>query len=308
MPQCLLGDSGRLKQVLLNLIGNAIKFTQRGEITVSAAVAESERNQAVLKICVADTGVGIPREQQQIIFEAFQQADTSTTRRFGGTGLGLAISARLISLMGGKIWVESEPGQGARFYCTVVFGRVARIGVNPGVISGGDPASRNFANGRHSTNGKSNHASSPGLDVKRLDVKTSRLKILLAEDNIINQKLAVRLLEKQGHEVVVAGDGKEALEKFDQSFFDLVLMDVQMPEMDGLMATSMIRMREQGTSRHTPIVALTAHAMKGDRERCLAAGMDGYIAKPINVQQLFQTIDQILSNMQENTATLQSAD
>jgi signal transduction histidine kinase/ligand-binding sensor domain-containing protein/CheY-like chemotaxis protein len=314
MPQCLLGDSGRLKQVLLNLIGNAIKFTQRGEITVSAEMTERETTQAVLKICVADTGVGIPQEQQEIIFEAFHQADSSTTRRFGGTGLGLAISARLVSLMGGRIWVESEPGRGARFYCTVVFnlpsapalvasGRVARIEVNPHVISADDPVSRSFANGLHSTNGKSNYASSPGLDVKM-----SRLKILLAEDNIINQKVAVRLLEKQGHEVVVAGDGKEALEKFDQSFFDLILMDVQMPEIDGLMATTMIRTREQETSRHTPIIALTAHAMKGDRERCLAAGMDGYIAKPINVQQLFQTIDQILSNMQENIATLQSGD
>jgi CheY-like chemotaxis protein len=310
MPKCLVGDSSRLKQVLLNLIGNAIKFTQQGEITISAEMAEhdSASNEAVLKICVADTGIGIPREQQEIIFEAFHQADTSATRRFGGTGLGLAISARLVSLMGGKIWVESEPGKGAKFYCTVtckvpssavaIASPMAKIEGNPDVISGGDLNGLSFQNGLHSGNGKSSHAPHP----------PSRLRILLAEDNVINQKLAVRLLEKQGHEVIVAGDGKEALEKLDQSVFDLVLMDVQMPEVDGLKATERIRTREQGTSQHIPIIALTAHAMKGDRERCLDAGMDGYIAKPIHTQLLFETIDQVLTNLQAGTATLQSGD
>ncbi len=307
MPKCLVGDSSRLKQVLLNLISNAIKFTQQGEITISAE-HDSAGNEAVLKICVADTGIGIPREQQEIIFEAFHQADTSATRRFGGTGLGLAISARLVSLMGGKIWVESEAGKGAKFYCTVtckvpssavvIASPMAKIEGNPDVISGGDLNGLSFQNGLHSGNGKSSHAPHP----------PSRLRILLAEDNVINQKLAVRLLEKQGHEVIVAGDGKEALEKLDQSVFDLVLMDVQMPEVDGLKATEMIRTREQGTSQHIPIIALTAHAMKGDRERCLDAGMDGYIAKPINPQQLFETIDQVLTNLQAGTATLQSGD
>ena len=180
-------------------------------------------------------------------------------------------------------------------------GPMARIESTPDLIPGDDRASRGLENEAGYGNGKSSHAPGP-----EASMKMSRLKILLAEDNIINQKLAIKLLEKEGHDVVVANDGQEALERFDGSAFDLILMDVQMPGVDGLMATSMIRMREQATSGHTAIIALTAHAMKGDRERCLEAGMDGYITKPIDSKKLFNTISEVLLNLYENTKMLQS--
>jgi signal transduction histidine kinase/ligand-binding sensor domain-containing protein/CheY-like chemotaxis protein len=291
MPECVLGDAGRLKQLLINLVGNAIKFTSQGEIIVSAEVAERRSNEIELKICVQDTGIGIPLAQQKSIFGAFCQADNSTTRKFGGTGLGLAISSRLIALMGGRIWVESEEGKGSSFYCTVVF-RLPAIRPLP------KPESL-FVTSTILPSVETQ----PAIDVVRTNNSANSLlqllKILLVEDNIINQKLAVRLLQNSGHEVVVANHGKECLEKLDQGAFDLVLMDVQMPEMDGLTATSIIRAREQGTSQHIPVIALTAHAMKGDRERCLAAGMDGYIAKPINSHDLLQTISKVLSELNQ---------
>lgn len=306
VPKCLVGDPRRLKQVLLNLIGNAIKFTHRGEIIVSAETAKLEGGSATLQLCVADTGVGIAREQQELIFEAFQQADTSFTRKFGGTGLGLAITARLVALMGGRIWVESEPGQGARFYCTVTcklpyrssgmaLSALTPSGMTPSSISSKTSTLEKADTLLDSTNRRDSEAA----------MGSACLKILLAEDNVINQKLAVKLLERKGHQVVVAGDGREALEKLDQSTFDLILMDVQMPELDGLQTTMEIRRREQKTLEHIPIIALTAHAMKGDRERCLEAGMDDYISKPINPQVLYQTIEMTVAKSAQRSVALE---
>ncbi|HEV3040250.1 MAG TPA: two-component regulator propeller domain-containing protein [Candidatus Angelobacter sp.] len=312
LPQSLVGDPGRLKQVLLNLVGNAIKFTPSGDVLISAETANIERDEAQLKFCIADTGIGIAREQHELIFEAFRQVDNSSTRKFGGTGLGLAIAARLVSLMRGEIWVESEPGRGARFYCTATFrlpsaasngmysDRTTQKTDNPNLISPGISAYSSIEKMHSDT-----RECGPGLHHRRASTP-SRLRILLAEDNVINQKLAVKLLERQGHQVFVAGDGNEALEMLAQSIFDVVLMDVQMPELDGLQATAIIRQREQETSGHIPIIALTAHAMKGDRERCLEAGMDDYIAKPINPQLLYQTIDQTVLRLERNAATLPS--
>jgi signal transduction histidine kinase/ActR/RegA family two-component response regulator/streptogramin lyase len=279
IPEWVEGDPARLKQVLVNLVGNALKFTDQGKIIISVDLQNRSDDQIALKICVADTGIGIPLEHQQTIFKAFHQADTSSTRRFGGTGLGLAISSHLISLMGGQIWLESTPGVGSRFYFTVLF-KVA-------VAQGSDEDSLAGSALHHSP--------------------LPPLRILLAEDNVINQKLAVRLLENHGHEVVVAQNGKEALDYLEQSPFDLVLMDVQMPEMDGYRATSLIRRQEQNSLGHVPVIAMTAHAMKGDRERCLEAGMDGYVAKPINSAVLFQTIRTVLLELNSSSAAINQA-
>jgi signal transduction histidine kinase/ligand-binding sensor domain-containing protein/ActR/RegA family two-component response regulator len=278
VPEWVIGDPARLKQVLVNLVGNALKFTEQGKVTISVDLQNGSDHEIAIRICVADTGIGIPPEQQQTIFTAFHQADTSSTRRFGGTGLGLAISSHLVSLMGGEIWVESTPGVGSRFYFTVLL----KVSVETGAAV-------------DSTSGGALHA------------PLSPLRILLAEDNVINQKLAVRLLESHGHEVVVAHNGKEALACLEQSSFDLVLMDVQMPEMDGYRATLAIRRQEQNTLRHIPVIAMTAHAMKGDRERCLEAGMDGYVAKPINSAVLFQTIRTVLLELNSSSATFNQA-
>jgi signal transduction histidine kinase/ActR/RegA family two-component response regulator len=279
IPEWVVGDPARLKQVLVNLVGNAVKFTEKGEIKVLADLQSDAGAAIALKICVADTGIGISPEHQQTIFTAFHQADASYTRKFGGTGLGLAISSHLVSLMGGEIWVESAAGAGSKFYFTIQ-------------LKLASPAS-----------------ASPELAVSDSNSPLPPLRILLAEDNVINQTLAVRLLESHGHEVIVAQNGKEALELLEQSSFDLVLMDVQMPEMDGYRATSAIRSMEENTLSHIPVIAMTAHAMKGDRERCIDAGMDGYISKPINSATLLHTIRTVLRKINSPSATFnQSGD
>ncbi|HWZ44315.1 MAG TPA: two-component regulator propeller domain-containing protein [Candidatus Saccharimonadales bacterium] len=262
VPEYVVGDSARLKQVLVNLVGNAVKFTEAGEIKITAGARPVSGGAVELEFCVADTGIGIPAEEQLVIFEAFRQVDTSASRKFGGTGLGLAICSSLVSLMGGAIRVESSPGKGSRFYFTVLL----RLPVEPAPL---------------------------GSEVKVVgpaNAPLPRLNILLVEDNPINQQLAVKLLEKNGHEVTVAENGQKALALLEQTTFDLVLMDIQMPEMDGYAATMAIRKREQETLLHVPIVAMTAHALKGDRERCLEAGMDSYVAKPIDSESLIKSI------------------
>jgi len=255
VPSWLLGDETRLRQVIVNLAGNAVKFTDQGQITVEVSLVARHGEELELGFSVSDTGIGIPKEAQATIFEPFRQADGSMTRQYGGTGLGLAICARLVGLLGGYIWLDSEPGRGATFHFT------ARL------RQGSQPA-----------------RPSPPAEADS-DVLPP-LRILLVEDNAINARMAQRMLEKYGHQVAHAGDGYEALAELETGRFDLVLMDVQMPEMDGLEATRRIRQRELGAGGHVPIIAMTAHAMKGDRERCLEAGMDGYVSKPVRWREL----------------------
>jgi PAS domain S-box-containing protein len=273
----LLGDPGRLRQVVLNLVGNAIKFTLHGSIKVSVALTEKTENKCCLLFTIVDTGIGIPQEKQAAIFEAFSQADTSVTRRFGGTGLGLSISKQFIELMAGKIWLESQPNVGTTFFFTCWFDC--------------KPVNENPANNPQDQNPS---PMSPNMTVEANEVPL-KLNILLAEDNLINQKLAKKLLEKQGHEVHIANNGIEAVILFEQRPFDLILMDFQMPEMNGLEAASKIREIEQTKGGHIPIIAMTANAMKEDKDRAISAGMDAYVPKPINVQELLTEISRFFA-------------
>ena len=271
VPAMLVGDSIRLRQVLLNLLGNAVKFTSRGSVTVRARLDGPPTEAGVqLRFSVADTGIGIPAEKQSVIFEAFRQADSSTTRQYGGSGLGLAICSRLVELMSGRIWVESEPGKGSTFHFT------ALLQPMPEVVGNAPTGVGNLAEAVAT-------ASDP--------FPRRKLAILLAEDNAVNQKVAVRILESRGHVVAVAADGREAVRMAAAKSFDAILMDVHMPDMDGLEATRRIREAERVSGRHVPIVALTACAMAGDREKCLKAGMDGYTDKPINRAKLLAVVE-----------------
>ena len=263
VPNHVTGDWLRLQQVLINLVGNALKFTEHGRVVVTIDLESRDGDEAVLHVAVADTGIGVPPDRQAAIFDAFTQADGSTARSHGGTGLGLTISRRLVDMMGGRLSLASEPGRGSTFHFTVRVGvRAAPIedAVAPGAI--GNPV-------------------------------PTALRILLAEDNRVNQFLAVRLLEKAGHQVETAANGRAAIAALEQNRFDLALMDLQMPEMDGLEATARIRERERGSGAHLPIIALTANAMVGDRERCLQAGMDGYLSKPIDSERLLAEIQRV---------------
>jgi signal transduction histidine kinase/HPt (histidine-containing phosphotransfer) domain-containing protein/FixJ family two-component response regulator len=276
VPEALVGDFQRLGQVLVNLIGNAIKFTEKGQIGVRATLESLVAGRAVVRFAVADTGAGIPPSRLRAIFEPFTQADNSTTRRFGGTGLGLTISSRMIDMMGGRISVESEPGEGSTFSFAVPFA-VDLTQAQPQIlahregrarpdVSSGSPAAR------HGT----------------------PLRVLVAEDGSVNQVLALGLLRSRGHSVVLAANGKAAVERFEEGGLDVVLMDVQMPQMSGFEATAAIRALEQDRGGHIPIIGVTAYAMKGDRERCLAAGMDGYVTKPFRAAELFAAIDALV--------------
>ncbi len=413
LPKCVIGDSGRLRQVLTNLVGNAIKFTERGEVNVHVLVAAELADAWQIRFAVTDTGIGIPRDKQQQIFAAFSQADTSTTRKYGGTGLGLTISARLVALMGGELLLDSEVGRGSTFYFTIQLGKaqvegssqtltspatllgldvliiddnatnrriltgmLRQWGSFPTAVDGGPAA---LAELRRAADAGRPYAlllvdaMMPGMDgftlidevrhhpelghavvmmlssadslgdaercrklgsaaylvkpVRAVDLRTAivaalrsgqqqsqasrtspalpptpslaaaparALNVLLAEDNPVNQRVAVSLLAKRGHTATVVANGREALAAVASEQFDLVLMDVQMPEIDGLEATRAIRAEESVTGRHLPIIAMTAHAMKGDRERCLAAGADDYVSKPVEIQLLFAAIDRVL--------------
>jgi PAS domain S-box-containing protein len=409
VPTALVGDPSRLRQIITNLMGNAIKFTEQGEVVLRVETESRTDGEAYLHFSVSDTGIGVPPEKQQAIFEPFIQADGSMTRKYGGTGLGLAISSSLVALLGGRIWLESEAGKGSTFHFTARFGlqKVAtarttpRETINlqampvlvvddnavnrrildamlkhwlmkPTLTEGGQaglaamrenkkagkafplvlldaqmPDMDGFAvaeeikkdpelagatimmltsAGRRGDGalcremgiaaymvkplrqselleailaalGKPSSGADRPQVITRHSLRETRRKlhILLAEDNPINQKLTVRLIEKRDHTIVVASNGREALAALEEQSFDLVLMDVQMPEMDGFEATAAIRDREKTTGQHLPIIAMTAHAMKGDRERCLAAGMDAYVSKPIQVEGLFATIDGLIS-------------
>ena len=410
VPEIVTGDIGRLRQILVNLIGNAIKFTETGEILVNVSVASRVDDQVDLKFDIKDTGIGIPAEKIKIIFSPFTQVDSSTTRKYGGTGLGLAITSQLVDLMQGKIWVESRLGEGSQFHFTCkmetrpsesspsldeYFSAIRQVrilvvddndtnrvilekmltkwGMIPetadsalkaleilnssihddqqfkialidvmmpemdgfeltdiirknsywsdlkiAIMSSANPAGscercqelrvqaylrkplisndllHSIAMLLKPRELSGEKPASP-VSVESL-IPTKPLKILLAEDNLVNQKLAILILQKQGHSVVVARNGLEALQKVASDDFDLVLMDVQMPEMDGLEATRMIRAMDDANLRNIPIIAMTAHAVKGDEEMCLEAGMDAYVSKPISRNQLFQTIQDVIED------------
>jgi two-component system sensor histidine kinase/response regulator len=404
VPKRVVGDPGRLRQVLINLLSNAIKFTDKGEVVVSVNEESKTEEDVNFHFSVRDTGIGIPKEKQRVIFDPFSQADGSTTRKYGGSGLGLAITSQLVELMGGKIWIEGEVEKGSTFHFTVRLGkykgpeeklepmkfedvkglRVLVVDDNTAnrrnlkkmlsfwqmkstvlacakdaletmrqakstdkafalaIINSEMPEMDGFALAEHikrnpdfastiimmlsSTGirgdatccrklGISAYLTKPfkqadlleaimfalGTSLKERDdaalitrhslrESRKRLRILLAEDNIVNQKMAVRILEKQGHFVEVACDGYEVLSVIENNSFDIILMDVQMPKMDGFEATGSIRKNEKKTGKHIPIIAMTAHAMKGDRERCLKVGMDDYIAKPLKLEELLEVI------------------
>jgi PAS domain S-box-containing protein len=414
VPDALVGDPGRLRQVLVNLIGNAVKFTSAGEVVMRVEKEEQTDAHVRLHFAVRDTGIGIPAGKLGVLFKAFSQVDGSTTRKYGGTGLGLAISAQLVRLMDGRVWVESEDGKGSTFHFTAQLGlsrhpapRPAPVdlsrlrdlpvlvvddnatnrrilqelllhwGMRPTVVETGPDAlavlQRAAGEGRPyavvlldhmmpdmdglmlaeqiqrnpqlagsvlmmlssadrrenaarcrergvntyltkplkraellaalvaSVSASSPEPIRPAVPRRNLGSCGCGLRLLLAEDNAVNQKLAVRLLEKRGHSVVVVGNGKEALVALDGGAFDLVLMDVMMPEMDGFEATGHVRAREKRAGGHVPIVAMTAHAMKGDRERCLEAGMDGYVTKPLQPGELFETVERLAAGCAPGT-------
>jgi signal transduction histidine kinase/DNA-binding response OmpR family regulator len=412
VPAFITGDPSRLRQVILNLVGNAVKFTEKGEVAVKVQTELVEDKTSALRFTVRDTGVGIATEKLESIFESFIQADTSTTREFGGTGLGLTISRRLVEMMGGRIWAESAPGKGSCFHFTARFaeartssvskptsvassilvgvkvlivddnrtnrrileGLVTHWGMIPTVASDGELAlglcdaavadnspfnlvltdmhmprmdgfglvERLKERPDHCTatimmltsggqRGDARRCEELGIAAYLLKpIRQSELReaiarvlsahqsrvaepmitryslreqiqegktltVLLAEDNLVNQKLASRLLEKRNHTVTIVSNGKEALAALEKNRYDLVLMDVQMPEMDGFAATTILREREQATGNHQPVVAMTALAMSGDKERCFTAGMDGYLSKPIRPQELDQVLDSYLA-------------
>jgi signal transduction histidine kinase/ligand-binding sensor domain-containing protein/CheY-like chemotaxis protein len=274
IPEWLIGDPHRLRQVLMNLLGNAIKFTAEGEIELAVALISTDSREAQLEFLLRDTGIGIPAAKQQIIFEAFRQADGSTTRKYGGTGLGLAICSRLVEMMGGRIWVESVEGKGSTFHFTATFAKCNAK------ASAENPATDSVS--------LQNMLTAIGTTANQ---PARELHVLLAEDNPVNQRLVKRLLEKRGHTVEIAGTGRQAAALAEQKPFDIILMNVQMPDMDGVDTTKQIRKRERAQGKHTPIIALTAHTMRGDRERCLAAGMDTFINKPIDAVTFIQAVE-----------------
>jgi PAS domain S-box-containing protein len=403
VPDALVGDPSRLRQILVNLIGNAVKFTERGEIVVTVEIESQNDESATLHFSVSDTGIGIPADKRDRLFQAFSQVDSSTSRKYGGTGLGLAIASQLVQLMGGRTWVASEVGRGSTFHFTAIFQRslgakdvqdefvslqglpvlvvddhatnrrilqemLSNWGMKPAAVDSGGAAlaelERAARDGRpyalvlldgmmphmdgfmlaeriqqrpelvgaalmmlSSADRKEDAARCRRLGVSAYLVKPVRqsdlldaivntlhsqtaapgrahpaaspppvkaerpLRLLLAEDNAVNQRLALRLLERRGHSVQVVSNGRQALAAVGQQQFDAVLMDVQMPEMDGFEATAAIRAQEAASGTHVPIIAMTAHAMKGDRERCLAAGMDGYVSKPLLADALYAAVE-----------------
>ena len=270
VPDRLIGDPGRLRQVIVNLVANAIKFTTVGNVAVDVAGNDGPAidDQVMLHFIVSDTGMGIPAEKLESIFDAFTQVDMSTTREFGGTGLGLTISSELVRRMNGRIWCESEEQVGSKFHFTARFAA--------------DQESQALVN-----------AEAASMPAQTKHPSETKLKILVAEDGKVNQMLATAMLEKWGHEVTLAVDGMRAVELWKQSpgGFDLILMDVLMPELDGMAATTVIRKLEKNADSHIPIIAVTAQALKGDRQSCLDAGMDDYISKPIRQDELRRVID-----------------
>lgn len=264
IPEFLVGDPVRIRQVLMNFGGNAVKFTEKGQVSFDVELVESQNDSCTLKFSVTDTGPGISKEKQNDIFDTFTQGDASTTRKYGGTGLGLSICKELVDLMKGEIGLESEPGNGSTFWFSVSLPKATDKTTGESI----DQAGMN--------NGFFN--------------SDKTLKILIAEDNRINQIVARKILEKEGFEVHIAETGKEAVDAVRNEDYSFVFMDIQMPEMDGYEATQTIRELEKGTGKHTPIIALTASAMEKDREKCLSVGMDEYVPKPIEKEELLRVL------------------
>jgi signal transduction histidine kinase len=262
IPSKLIGDPTRLRQVLLNYGGNAVKFTDEGYILFEADLVESSGKEHLIRLSVTDTGIGIPEEKQSEIFSSFSQADSSTTRKFGGTGLGLAICRQLAELMDAEVGLESEEGKGSSFYFTVPLEEATY---------------------------EKDESDSKSED-ENLKAFPKSLRILVAEDNKVNQMVTTKMLEQEDFIIDIVETGVEAVQYAEKNKYDLILMDIQMPEMDGYQATEQIRKMEEGTDNHTPIIALTASAMKKDQELCLQAGMDDYIVKPIDKQDLLKTL------------------
>jgi CheY-like chemotaxis protein len=271
VPNRLLGDAGRWRQIVMNLVGNAIKFTEQGEVVVRVELGAPRSDGDTLHVSVSDSGIGIPENKQATIFDSFSQADTSTTRRFGGTGLGLSIASQLTRLMGGRIWVNSVPNIGSVFHVEIPF-QLLPVDALPVV---------------------------PILELVQPE-EFRHLRVLLAEDNAVNALLASVLLKKAGHQVTHVVTGRKALDALAVNEFDLILMDVQMPDMDGMEATGLIRRAEITTGRHIAIVAFTAHAMAEDRKRFIAAGADGYLTKPFSPEQLSAVIESLHSIIDKN--------
>ena len=268
MPLALLGDPMRLRQILVNLAGNAIKFTPQGAVTLRVQPEAGADGELRCHFAVQDTGIGIPAAQQAAIFTPFRQGDASTARRYGGSGLGLAISAHLVELMGGRIWLESTPGEGSTFHFTL------RLPGAEAPLSAPRPAATTA------------RAAAVSGD-------TRPLSVLLVEDNAVNRRLAEIVLTRRGHTVVAVDNGPDAVRAAAARYFDLVLMDLQLPGLDGIAATRAIRAAEEGGGRRVPVLALTAHALPGVREHCLAAGMDGYLAKPLQPPELLAAVERL---------------
>jgi PAS domain S-box-containing protein len=269
VPPRILGDPVRLKQIVTNIASNAVKFTEQGSVAIAVTVERRAEGPMTLHLSVADTGIGIPAEKQAAIFDPFRQVDGSMTRRFGGTGLGLAIASTLVELMSGRITVDSAPGRGTTFHVAL-----------PVAAAGEDVETESAV------------SAAVAAAARRAAAPARKARILVAEDNLVNQRVAAALLTRRGHAVTVVNNGREAVDALQREPFDLVLMDVQMPEMDGFEATAAIREMERDTGRRVRIVAMTAHAMSGDREHCLAAGMDDYLSKPIDQRSLYDVVEQ----------------
>lgn len=275
VPDQVVGDAKQLRQILLNLLSNAVKFTERGKVVVRAEPAGTEGKAIRVRFSVADTGIGIPIHRRKAIFDEFEQAEKDTQRRYGGTGLGLAICSRLVRLMGGRIQVQSDPGEGSVFYFDVCL----------------EVAEEERADGMNGSEALMLRREQPPIvDQRDSGENIEPLRILVAEDDPMSRKLATHLLEKMGHKVCSAENGQQALTVLDERSFDVILMDVEMPCIDGLEATGTIRERESVTGRHIPIIAMTGHATEEDRLKCFRAGMDGYVCKPVNRPELSAAI------------------
>jgi signal transduction histidine kinase/CheY-like chemotaxis protein/putative methionine-R-sulfoxide reductase with GAF domain/HPt (histidine-containing phosphotransfer) domain-containing protein len=335
VPTALVGDPGRLRQVLVNLIGNAIKFTEQGEVVIQVEAEADHEEDLELHFTVRDTGIGISEDKQTVIFEAFRQADGSATREYGGTGLGLAICQQLVELMGGRIWVESALGEGSTFHFTVKYQKQAPARRDVASIADAADLKRPQVSGeepllslrlyemlrKDATQAGHLHRTTFGA-VQVAPQSLSKdgagrptpvpeqmpsLRILLADDNAAGQLVGQKMLEKIGCVVQVASNGLETLQMLEEGEFDLILMDVEMPEMDGLQITRAIREREAGSGQHIPIIAVTAYAMKEDQERCLEAGMDGYLSKPVSSERLYDAIARFSSPNRDGDVALLAA-